>query len=305
MSVFGRLAVPAPGTLLRRPPVARALPLVGRGPSLAGRRVLITGGTRGIGAALARRLHAEGAQVALIGRNEELLAKVAADCGGAPWRRADVCEQDSIGPAVDELAEALGGLDVVVANAGVAKQLPVIGGDPAIIEEQLRTNVLGVYLTLQAGGPHIARPGGYAVVICSLAAALNVPLTGGYASSKAAAEVLANTFRGELIHTGARVGTAYLAEMKTDMTERGFRTRAASTIQRMSPTKVSTVDVAVDALERGIARRSRLVFAPGWVGPLVAGRMFAQPVVERVFQPRIREALAAARQEQPAPVAGR
>lgn len=267
---------------------------LGRSPSLQGRRVLITGGTRGIGAALAARLHERGAQVALIGRTADLLEEVSASCGGAPWRRADVADEGSIATAVDELVAELGGLDVVVANAGVAEQLPIVGGDPLVLEEQLRINVVGLYLTLQSAGPHIAHRDGYALSICSLAAALNVPLAGAYSASKAAVEALSDTFRGEIMHTGARVGTAYLAEMKTDMTQDGFDTKAARVIREMAPTNVSTVDVAVDALEHAIAGRSRLAFAPLWVAPLVFGRMLAQPFVERMFQPRVREALAAA-----------
>ena len=124
--------------------------------SLAGRRVLITGAARGIGAATARRLHARGARVALAGLEPGALEGVAADCGGAPWFGCDVADRAQVDRTVAAAVERLGGLDVVIANAGVAAQLPLVGGDPAIFERTLAVNVLGVYYTLRAAAPHIS-----------------------------------------------------------------------------------------------------------------------------------------------------
>src|SRR4051812_8951593 len=87
--------------------------------SLEGRRVLITGAARGIGAALARRLQERGAQVAAVGLEEDLLAQLGADHHG----RCDVSDREQVDRAVADAVRALGGLDVVVANAGVAAQL--------------------------------------------------------------------------------------------------------------------------------------------------------------------------------------
>src|SRR3712207_319425 len=138
--------------------------MLGRGtPSLAGRRILITGAARGIGAALARRLHERGAQVALAGIEPELLEQVAASCGGAPWRECDVTDRDEVDAAVATAVARLGGLDVVVANAGVAGQLPIVGGNPAVMERTIAVNVMGVYNTLRAAGPHISHERGYAL----------------------------------------------------------------------------------------------------------------------------------------------
>src|SRR5215218_2032248 len=106
-------------------------------PSLAGRRVFITGAARGIGAALARRLHERGARVALAGIEPDLLEQVAAACGAAPWQDCDVGDRAAVEAAVAAAVDALGGLDVVVANAGVAAQLPLVGGNPATMERTL------------------------------------------------------------------------------------------------------------------------------------------------------------------------
>jgi NAD(P)-dependent dehydrogenase (short-subunit alcohol dehydrogenase family) len=268
-------------------------------PELAGRRILITGAARGIGAALAERLHARGARVALAGLEEDALAEVAARCGGAPWGRCDVADRGEVEAAVAAAVDALGGLDVVVANAGVAAQLPLVDGDPAVFERTIAVNLLGVYYTLRAAGPHISHRAGYALPIASLAAAAHVPLLGAYNASKAGVEALGNTLRIELRPYGARVGVAYFAEIDTDMTRRGFGTEAAAKLQAnlRGVSRVAPLPVAIDALERGIATRARRVVAPGWVGPLLPLRMVLQPLVDRAVQRDLAAALERARTE--------
>lgn len=266
-------------------------------PSLAGRRVFITGAARGIGAALAQRLHERGAHVALAGIEPEQLEAVAASCGGAPWQRCDVSDRPQVDAAVAAAVDALGGLDVVVANAGVAAQLPIVGGNPAVMERTLAVNVMGVYNTLRAAGPHVSHDNGYALAVASLAAAMHAPLLGAYNASKAAVEALGNTLRSELRSSGAKVGVAYFAELETDMTSRGFSTEAASKLAALKLSRVAPLEVGIGALERGIARRSRRVVAPAWVGPVLPVRMAIQPVLDRVVQRGLPEALAAARRE--------
>jgi NAD(P)-dependent dehydrogenase (short-subunit alcohol dehydrogenase family) len=265
--------------------------------SLAGRRVFITGAARGIGAALARRLHERGARVAIAGLEPELLAAVAADCGGAPWHDCDVTDRDAVEAAVASTVDSFGGLDVVVANAGVAAQLPLIGGNPDVMEHTVAVNLMGVYNTLRAAGPHISHEHGYALPVASLAAALHLPMLGAYSASKAGVEALGNTLRAEVKRSGAKVGVAYFAELDTDMTSRGFGTEAAKQVPAAQRQRVAPLELGIDALERGIARRSRRVFAPRWVGPLLPVRMAVQPIIERVSQPGLAKALATAREE--------
>jgi NAD(P)-dependent dehydrogenase (short-subunit alcohol dehydrogenase family) len=268
--------------------------------ALAGRRVLITGAARGIGAATAHRLHERGARVALTGVEPELLERVAAECGGAPWIEADVSDRGQIEAAVEELVERLGGLDVVMANAGVAAQLPLVGGDPAVFERTLAVNTLGCYYTLRAAGPHISHPDGYALAVSSLAAAVHPALLGAYSASKAGVEALGDTLRSELRHTGAKVGVAYFAELDTDMTHRGFGTKAAKVLTRGGRfSRVAPLESGIDAIERGIARRSRRVVAPPWVGPLLPARMVVQRVVELATRSRVAAALEIALGEAP------
>ena len=257
--------------------------------SLAGRRVLITGAARGIGAALAERLHQRGARVALAGLEPELLAEAAAKAC-APWWHCDVGDRAGVEAAVEAAVDKLGGLDVVVANAGIAAQLPLVGGDPEVFEQINRVNVLGAYYTLRAAGPHISHPNGYAVAVSSLGAAVSVPLMGAYSASKAAVEALGNTLRAELAPSGARVGVAYFAELDTDMTSRGFGTEAAKSIfGDGTVTKVTDLEVGINALERGIARVQR------HRGPLPSALRGGRHADERVRGDGQRDAAAALR----------
>lgn len=260
-------------------------------------RVLITGAARGIGAALAERLHDKGARVALAGLEPERLAEVAKRCA-APWRECDVGDAGQVEHSIGELVGELGGLDVVVANAGIAKQLPIVGGDPAVMIETVRVNLLGTYHTLRVAGEHVAHPHGYALAVASLAAAVHPPLMGAYCAAKAGVEALGDALRAELAPTGARVGVAYFAELDTDMTARGFGTAATKALTGGGPITATTpLHVAIDALERGITRRARRIVAPSWVRLVLPIRGVAQRVVEWRLRDRVAEAVRIARDE--------
>jgi NAD(P)-dependent dehydrogenase (short-subunit alcohol dehydrogenase family) len=234
----------------------------------------------------------------LVGLEADRLEAVAATCGDAPWQLCDVADRDAVSSAVTTSLDALGGLDVVVANAGIAAQLPLADGDPNVMDRIIKVNVMGVYNTIWATGRHIGHPRGYALLVSSFAAAVQLPLMGAYSASKAAVEALGNTLRIELRPFGAKAGVAYFAELDTDMTRRGYDTRAsralpaAKWIGRHRP-----LELGIDALERGIARRARRIVAPRWMLGALPFRMAVQPVIERVTQPNLAKALEIARSE--------
>jgi NAD(P)-dependent dehydrogenase (short-subunit alcohol dehydrogenase family) len=120
-----------------------------------------------------------------------------------------------------------------------------------------------------------------------------------YCASKAAVEALGNSLRIELRHTGARVGVAYFAELATDMTTRGFATEAAARmpIGGHGHLPVAPVEPAIDALERGIARRSRRIVSPGWVAAALPLSAIIQRLLERQIRGRTEEVLEIARGE--------
>lgn len=266
---------------------------------LPGKRILITGAARGIGAATAKSLHGRGANVVLAGIEPDLLALVAADCDDSLAVPCDVRDRRQVEEAVDAAVSHLGGLDVVIANAGVAAQLPLVGGDPAIFERTIEVNLLGVYYTLRAAGPHISHDRGYALAIASLAAAVHPPLLGAYSAAKAGVEALGDVLRIELASSGAKVGVAYFAEIDTDMVRRGFGTRAAAALPvRRGPLGgVTPLAIAVHAIEQGVASRARRVVAPRSVATMLHTRMLRQRMIERASRRGLDEALAIARDE--------
>lgn len=267
---------------------------------LAGRRVLITGAARGIGAMTARRLHERGARVALLGLEPALLAEVASECADAPWFECDVADRAQVTAAVAAAVERLGGLDVAIANAGIGAQMTLLGGDDAVWDATFGVNLTGTYNLVRAAAPHVAHPGGYFLMTASLAAAVHLPLMSAYCASKAAVESLGDSLRIEMRPSGARVGVAYYAELDTDMTSRGFATEAAKRMQLggHGHLPVAPVGPAIDALERGIARRSRRIVSPGWVAAALPLRMIIQRVVELQTRRGLAKTLDIARTEQ-------
>ena len=231
---------------------------------LNGRRVLITGAARGIGAALAERLHQRGARVAIVGLEEELLASSAARCGDAWWTECDVTDREAVEEAVEGAVAELGGLDVVVANAGVAAQLPIVGGDPEVMERTLAVNVLGVYYTLRAAGPHISHPGGYALPIASRRRGPPPPDDGRLlrveGGGRGARELAPDRAQAD----GRARGRGLLRRDRHRHDEPRLRHRGRRRAdRRLRPfMRVAPLHVAIDALERGIARRARRVVAP-------------------------------------------
>ena len=120
--------------------------------------VLITGASRGIGAAVARQLASEGATLALVGLEPDELKKVAEDCGpDAGWWEADVTDTDSLRTAVEAIAERYGRIDVVMANAGIAAPGFSRSMDPAVWERVLDVDL---YRRLADCSPDAAAPAG-------------------------------------------------------------------------------------------------------------------------------------------------
>jgi NAD(P)-dependent dehydrogenase (short-subunit alcohol dehydrogenase family) len=226
---------------------------------------------------------------------------VAATCGDAPWWECDVADRERIDEVVSEAVQQLGGLDVAIANAGIGAQMTLVDGDAEVWDATLAVNLAGSFNLVRAAGPHVSHRDGYFLLTSSLAAAAHLPLMSAYCASKAAVESLGDSLRIELGPSGARVGVAYFAELDTDMTSRGFATDAAARMPLggHGHLPVAPVEPAIDAIERGIRRRSRRVVSPAWVGALLPFRAVLQRVVELQARRGLAKTLEIARGERP------
>ena len=189
---------------------------------LAGKRALVTGGSRGIGAAIVRRLVADGADVAFTyNASPDHAQKVAAEAavGGAKVVaiQADSGDAEAVAAAVDDAAAQLGGLDILVNNAGVASFGGVAEYPLAEFDRLVSVNVRGVFAAIQQAIPHLGQ-GGRIITIGSVNAEW-VPTTGlaAYAMTKAAVAGLTRAVARELGPRGITVNNIQPGPVDTDM----------------------------------------------------------------------------------------
>ncbi len=250
-----------------------------------GRTVLITGAARGIGAETARRLHAKGANVALIGLEPERLEELAAQLGDrAVSFEIDVTDYEALQRAVRATVERFGALDVAIANAGVQFNGALATTPVEQIERTLAVNLLGVWRTDRAVIEQIVARRGYLLNISSLSAIAHAPLLGAYSTAKAGVEALSDALRLETLPSGARVGCAYFGFIDTDLVRGGFAGPSGQAASSQMPgfiSKPAPLAKAIDAIEHGIERRAARIWAPRWVGPMLALRGLVQPIMER------------------------
>src|SRR5918999_2099532 len=243
---------------------------------LRGKTVLVTGAARGIGAETARRAAAAGANVALVGLEPEELERVAAQCGpNAAWFECDVTDWQALERAVEGTVERFGGIDVVMANAGIAPAGVVRSIDPGAFERTLEVNLMGVWRTVRCCLPHVIERRGYVLVIASLAAALHSPGMAAYAASKAGAEAFANSLRSEVKHLGVDVGVGYFGFIDTDLVRGADAHPAVGHLRKETPGPVKRtypVSAVGKAVMDGIEGRRRSAVVPGWIRPLLVLR---------------------------------
>lgn len=263
---------------------------------LAGKCVFITGAARGIGAAAARRLHQCGASVALVGLEVEAMQAIAQELGSrAACFEADVSDQSAVLHAADAAVSQFGSIDVVIANAGIYTVTTFAEAPAGAVERTLNVNLYGVWHTIQATLPHILESKGYILTVSSMAALTNGAFMGAYAASKAGVEAMTNSLRVEMKYRGVDVGCAYFAAIDTDLVRGGQQHPAMEILTPMYPKFMDPVPLsdAIDAIEKGIRKRSGRIWVPGWLSIVIALRGIIQPLLERsaVRDKRYTEAL--------------
>jgi 3-oxoacyl-[acyl-carrier protein] reductase len=217
---------------------------------LQGRTALVTGSTRGLGEAMARRLHARGAQVCITGRNEERARKIAAELGEGAWASAlDVSSRGSFTEVVDAANERWGRIDILVNNAGVTPARSFFEIADEEWDDVLATNLRSVFIGCQLVAP-LMRAQGFGRIVnhASLAGQQGGVVAGAhYAASKAGIIVLTKILARELAADGVTVNAiapaAIEAPIMDEMPPEAIeRARAAIPVQRFGrPEEVASL----------------------------------------------------------------
>ena len=219
--------------------------------SLHGRRALVTGAGSGIGRAIARALTAVGAKVAITDLDLAAAEAVAAELGkSAIALRLDVTDDAATGAAIQEIADRLGGLEIVCANAGISSMARVIDLTEQEWDANMAVNAKGVFLTNRAAVRHWLRTGDKGVIVntASLAGKQGVPLLAHYAASKFAVVGFTQSLAREVAEHGIRVNCVCPGFVRTGMQERELVWEAG--LRGMTPDMVRDEYVALTPLGR-------------------------------------------------------
>jgi len=206
-----------------------------------GTRVLVTGASRGIGAAIATAFEARGCEVGRVSRGGEIAA--------------DVADRDSIARAVD----GFGRLDVLVANAGIAHYLPYRDMPLDTVEELTRVNWLGTAYTVKAALPGMLERGrGQIAIVSSGAGIRSFPNAAVYGATKSAQRGFGDALRHELKGTGVGLTMVYPGQIQSSLHDHE-RERMPSWYK---PGRTSPPEPLAEAVVAGVEKGSREVFYP-------------------------------------------
>ncbi|HXW35882.1 MAG TPA: SDR family NAD(P)-dependent oxidoreductase [Acidimicrobiales bacterium] len=241
------------------------------GLNLAGKRVLVTGASSGIGAGLAEAFAQKGAVVGICARRRDRLAEVLDKCRrhspeSAMWI-TDLADFDAVDRLAEEVVDAFGGIDVLVNNAGIPKRRHVTRLDPATVEAVMRINYLSpVRLTLALLPQMLDREEGRVVNISSVAAPLSSPGEAAYDASKAALTAFSEAMAIDLWHTGVKVMTVYPGVIDTELFTLPDNDPLVTGVE------AQPVSDLVDAVLEGLANDAVQVYVPSWFVDIVTGK---------------------------------
>jgi NAD(P)-dependent dehydrogenase (short-subunit alcohol dehydrogenase family) len=252
---------------------------------LNGKVALVTGAARGIGYETARQLHLRGASVTVLDIDAAEAREAAERIGPrAIGLATDVTDHSAVMQSVAETVERFGGLDVVVANAGIAqKRMATVRGIG--VEEWERVfevDMLGVWRTVRAALPQVVERRGHIVVTSSVYAFVNGMLNSPYAVAKSGVESLGRSLRAELTPLGASASVAYFGFVDTKLVQDAVAANGDRMQQNLPEflRKRITPDQAGAAVVRGIEARAPRIFAPKWWRYVSAFRGLINPLLD-------------------------
>jgi NAD(P)-dependent dehydrogenase (short-subunit alcohol dehydrogenase family) len=266
---------------------------------LNGKVALVTGAARGIGYETARQLHLRGASVAVLDIDAAEAHEAAERIGErAIGIAADVTDAGAMRAAVAETVERFGGLDIAMANAGIAPPttttIRMVSAEEW--ERVIDINLLGVWHTVRAALPQIAERKGHIVVVSSAYAIANGLLNSAYAVAKSGVEAFGRALRTELAPLGASAGVAYFGWVDTKLVQDAFAKPQAGRLEEIMPgflMKRITPAEAGASVVRGIEERAPRTFAPKWWRYVSAVRGLINPLLDKRAErdSRFREAI--------------
>ena len=207
---------------------------------LTGKSALVTGGSRGIGAACCRMLASAGASVAVNYQLErphaELLVQRIEEAGGKAFSlAADVARADEAEMLVDETVDRFGALDIVVNNAGIWRGSPIEEISNGEWEEMIGVNLTGSFHILRAAVPHLKQSGGRVINISSTAGQRGEAFHSHYAATKGAIIALTKSLAAELAPDGVNVNCVAPGWVETDMTRESLAGDSSAEILSVIP----------------------------------------------------------------------
>ncbi|MFG2768060.1 SDR family oxidoreductase [Streptomyces rubiginosohelvolus] len=236
---------------------------------LTGRTAVVTGGARGLGKAIAKRLADRGANVVLLGLEEELLAQTAAELPTVSrYWHVDISDDEAMTRAAADISRSMGPASVVIANAGVAEAGPFLDSDRDTWRRIIEINLIGSAVTARSFLPQLLETRGHYLQIASLASIGAVPMMSAYCASKAGVESFTHSLRAEMAPRGVSVGIAYLNWIDTDMIRDADRYPVMKKMRRHMPRPARTTrssDHMAHRVVMSVERRAPSVYVPGWL----------------------------------------
>lgn len=256
----------------------------------AGKAILLTGASRGLGRALAVALAQKGARLALTARDSAALEETAALCRSAGAETvafvADLEQQDECRRVIEQTSAALGGLDVLIANAGRSMWAHFEDvTDVGLYEELVRVNYLSVVALIHHALPHLLEVNGAIVAVSTAQTWTGMPSHTGYAASKAALQGFLDSLSMEIgddIHI-LNVYPGWIRGTNLRASALGADGKALHGARRAHNSLSVTAEDCAGALVRGLERGKHMVFVPRYLRLLQVVRPFAYPLLQRIL----------------------